>query len=82
MTQGMCSLPPETRIALRVPPADRRVEELRTRLMLARVRTRARLGALRTEVAEQTDWHTWYRAHPVPFLAAAFMVGFWLGKRR
>lgn len=50
--------------------------------MLARLHTRARLGALRTEVAEQVDWHTWYRARPLAFLAAAFVTGFLLARRR
>lgn len=62
------------------------MEELRARLTLARQRTRGALQALRTEVrtelAVQTDWHTWYRARPGLFLAAAFVTGFLLARRR
>ena len=65
-----------------VPPADQRVEEARARLMLARQRTRGTLSALRREVSEKTDWHTWFRAHPELFLTAAFFAGFLLAKRR
>lgn len=60
----------------------RRVAEVRARLVCARERTRASVAALRREVAVQTDWQTWYRARPIPFLAAAFFVGFILAKRR
>lgn len=65
-----------------VPTPDRRVEVARARLHLARLRTRERLQALRVEVAEKTSWEAWYQTSPVPFLAAAFLVGFLLARRR
>lgn len=54
----------------------------RTRLALARHQTQAVLGSLRTELRTQVDWQVWYRARPVPFLAAAFVVGLLLARRR
>lgn len=70
-----------------VVPVDARMEDsrvgaARSRLMVARQRTRTALSALRTEVKERADWHTWYRASPEAFLGAAFLVGFLLAKRR
>lgn len=76
----------ETALVVRPLPEDRRVEDARARLALARQRTRGTLTALRTELRsefkEKIDWHTWYRARPGIFLAAAFFTGFLLGRRR
>ncbi len=66
--------------------ADLRVEEARARLQLARQRTRGSLivlkRELKRELAERTDWHTWYEARPALFLTAAFVTGFLLARRR
>ena len=72
----------ETGLVASTRPEDLRVEEARARLMLARQRTRGTLSALRSEIAEKTDWHTWFRARPGLFLAAAFAAGFLLARRR
>ena len=66
-------------ISLREPP---KVTAARTRLALARHHTKTVLTSLRTELAEKTDWQVWYRARPCPILAAAFVVGFLLARRR
>ncbi|MDP2313944.1 MAG: hypothetical protein Q8P41_13640 [Pseudomonadota bacterium] len=75
-------MPVDNGLVVYVPPADRRVDEARARLVLARQRTRGTLTALQREVAVRTDWHTWFRARPGMFLAAAFVAGFLIGKRR
>jgi hypothetical protein len=38
--------------------------------------------ALRDEVSRQVDWRQWIRRRPVPFLGAAIVLGFLLGRRR
>jgi hypothetical protein len=63
-------------------PALSRIDDARARLSLARLRTRRSVAVLRTEVQVRSDWQAWYQARPVPFLAAAFFVGFLLAKRR
>lgn len=70
---------PEAWLARREPP---NVTVARTRLALARHQTHAVLSSLRTELKTQVDWQVWYRAHPVPFLTAAFVVGLLLARRR
>lgn len=72
----------ENSLVVHAPSADQRVEDARARLTLARQRTRGTLIALRREVSERTDWHTWFRARPGLFLSAAFLTGFLLAKRR
>lgn len=67
---------------LRTSPADRRVEELRTRLMLARLHTRASVTTLKAQVTQRADWRVWYQEYPLECLAAAFFAGFLLVRRR
>ncbi len=38
--------------------------------------------ALRNEVVRRTDWREWIRARPAVFLGGAFVLGFWLGRRK
>lgn len=66
-------------ISKREPP---KVTAARTRLAIARHQTHAVLSSLRSELTTQTDWQVWYRARPYPFLAAAFVVGLLLARRR
>jgi hypothetical protein len=58
-----------------------RVENLRAALELGRHRSANALEALGKELEEQADWTTRYRARPLPFLAAAFFIGFLLARR-
>ena len=48
-------------------------------------RTRARVAssmlALRREVVRRADWREWVRRRPIPFIAGAFVVGLFLGRR-
>lgn len=48
----------------------------------ARERVASSMLALRDEVARKTDWRSWVRRQPAPFLGAAVALGFWLGYRR
>jgi hypothetical protein len=48
----------------------------------ARDRLASSMLALRDEVARKTDWRSWVRRQPAPFLGAALALGFWLGYRR
>jgi hypothetical protein len=48
----------------------------------ARERLASSMLALRHEVARKTDWRSWVRRQPAPFLGAAVALGFWLGYRR
>jgi hypothetical protein len=48
----------------------------------ARERVASSMMALRDEVARKTDWRSWVRRQPTPFLGAALALGFWLGYRR
>jgi hypothetical protein len=48
----------------------------------ARERVASSMLALRDEVARKTDWRSWVRRQPAPFLGAALALGFWLGYRR
>lgn len=48
----------------------------------ARERVASSMLALRDEVVRKTDWRSWVRRQPAPFLAAAVALGFWLGYRR
>jgi hypothetical protein len=48
----------------------------------ARDRLASSMLALRDEVARKTDWRSWVRRQPAPFLGAAVALGFWLGYRR
>ena len=75
-------MPDDNGLVIHRPAEDRLVEEARARLMQARQRTRDALAALRSDLSEQTDWHTWYRARPAVFIAAAFVAGFLFGRRR
>ena len=75
-------MPAENALVVNGKPADKRVEEARERLALARQRTRESVTTLRQEVSERADWRTWFRAHPELFLSAAFVVGMFLAKRR
>ncbi len=68
-------------LVLYVPPGDPQVEQARTRLMLARLRTREKLQVLKAEIVTRTDWHTWYREHTAAFLLSAFFAGFLLARR-
>lgn len=72
----------DTSLIVRVRPEDQRVDEARMRLMLGRLHTGGALSSLRTELAEKTNWRTWFRADPGLFLTAAFAVGFLLARRR
>lgn len=65
-----------------IPAADSRVALARSRLAVARTTTRARLHELRVEVAEKTNWETWYRRSPAPFLLGGFLIGLLLARRR
>jgi hypothetical protein len=47
----------------------------------ARERVAQSVMALRDEVARRTDWRQWIRRRPTAFLAAAFLAGFFLGRR-
>ena len=67
---------------LRTTPADRRVDELRTRLMLARLHTRASVTTLKSQITQRADWRAWYQADPLECLAVAFFTGFLLVRRR
>jgi hypothetical protein len=48
----------------------------------ARERVTSSVLALRDEMVRRTDWRTWIRRRPLPFLGAAIALGFWLGFRR
>jgi hypothetical protein len=48
----------------------------------ARERVASSMLALRDEVARKTDWRSWVRRQPAPFLGAALALGFLLGYRR
>jgi hypothetical protein len=48
----------------------------------ARERVASSMLALRDEVVRKTDWRSWFRRQPAPFLGAAVALGFWLGYRR
>lgn len=65
-----------------VRPDNRRLELARERLRQSRLRTTDAWAALRAELAEKSDWHTWYRARPGVFLAVAFVAGTLLARRR
>lgn len=51
-------------------------------LVLAREHVVHSVQALREEVVRTTDWREWVRRKPGTLLAAAFAVGFLVGKRR
>jgi hypothetical protein len=51
-------------------------------LVLAREHVVHSVQALRKEVVRTTDWREWVRRKPGTLLAAAFAVGFLVGKRR
>jgi hypothetical protein len=55
-----------------------------TQAEIARTRERlsASLGALKHDLGSLTDWRTWVRERPLPFLAGALALGAWLGSRR
>ena len=72
----------QTAFILSTTPEDRRVDAARARLDRARRRTRGTLVAFRSELSEQADWRTWYRARPGVALLSAFFVGLILGSRR
>lgn len=48
----------------------------------ARQRVAQSMEALRNEVARQVDWRSWVQRQPGLFVAGAFALGFWLGRRR
>ena len=48
----------------------------------ARERVAQSMMALRNEVARQVDWRSWVQRQPGLFVAGAFALGFWLGRRR
>jgi hypothetical protein len=39
------------------------------------------VGALREEISRTIDWREWYRRRPGLYLAAAFALGLWIGRR-
>ena len=65
-----------------IEPADRRVEDIRARLLLAQQHTHVTIVALRAEIAEKTDWRNAVRNRPALFLSAAFAFGFFVARRR
>lgn len=69
-------------LVVRAGAADRRVDELRARLMLARLHTRASVTTLKSQITQRADWRTWYQDYPLECLAAAFFAGFLLVRRR
>lgn len=88
MSDDTPTQPPTTAVATTtalVHPADP-VSEVRTRLELARSRTRHALTDLRqelkSELKSKADWQVWYRSNPEVFLGVAFLVGFLYGNRR
>jgi hypothetical protein len=47
----------------------------------SRERLAASLGALRADITGLTDWREWIRRQPLPFVAGAAALGFWIGWR-
>lgn len=75
-------MPVDTALVLRRAGPDRRVDDVRARLALARVRTHEVLAELRVDLPRRADWREWYRKNPEILLGTAFFVGFVLGTRR
>lgn len=63
-------------------PQDRRVDEARERLQLARQHTRGTLKSIRKEIVAKTDLTSRVRESPALFMALAFFAGFLLAHRR
>jgi hypothetical protein len=47
----------------------------------AREEVAVHVGALREEIARAVEWREWYRRRPGLCLAAAFALGFLIGRR-
>jgi hypothetical protein len=58
----------------------RTTEEIEREIAHARARLAGDVEALQIVVKERLDWKHHVRQHPVPFLAAAFLVGVLLGR--
>lgn len=60
-----------------------RAELARSGVALERAREQVvhSVQALREEVVRTTDWREWVRRRPGAVLGAAFVVGFFIGKR-
>jgi hypothetical protein len=56
-------------------------EEIRAEIDRARAEIASSLMVLRTEVRQQLEWRTLVRERPQVALAAAFAIGYWLGRR-
>ena len=67
---------------VRVQPGDQRVRDARARLLIAQQHTHDTLVALRAEVVHKTDWREVVRARPLQLLSIAFVLGFFIGRRR
>lgn len=63
-------------------PDSPEVAEAQAGVARARARVAMSVAALRQEVVRRSDWREWVRRQPLPFVVAAFALGFWLGRRR
>jgi hypothetical protein len=62
-------------------PRDPQLAQAEADVERARERVAQSVLALRNEVARRTDWREWFRGRPVTFLAAAFALGFLVGRQ-
>jgi hypothetical protein len=62
-------------------PPEVALRETEAELERSRERLTASLTALRQEFNSLTDWRSYIRERPAPFLAGAFLLGLWTGWR-
>ncbi len=57
-------------------------QQIRAEIERARQQLASSVIALRDEVTARADWRGYVRKNPVPFIAGAFALGFFLAYRR
>lgn len=60
---------------------DRNPDEIRSDIDRTREEIAQSIVSLRDSVSEAADWKLWVRRNPVPYVASAFALGFWVGWR-
>lgn len=60
---------------------ERDPQEIRSDIERTRDEIAQSIVSLRDSVSDATDWRIWVRRNPLPFVGAAFALGFLIGFR-